>query len=133
MKKALRSVNFNFYLITFSVSVALSILFFIYKNMNPSLVAATDYISYLTGARILLSGERNLIYEIDTQIKYQSDIVEKFGAMNLPFKMLPQISFFFLPSRDISCQSETGKSLINFSRQNFPSASKKRRIKLHPL
>jgi len=87
----------NSFIIVITLLVILMIPVIVYKNITQKVMLNSDFVNYFTGARILKSNERNNIYDIKTQIKYQNDFRGIMSVKNLPFRMLPIIAILFLP------------------------------------
>src|SRR3989344_4759821 len=65
--------------------------------MNPTLIAGSDFVSYRTGAEILLGEDRKNLYDISTQAKYQKEELDFLGRKVLPFRNPSPIALLFMP------------------------------------
>ncbi|KKQ42530.1 MAG: hypothetical protein US60_C0016G0008 [Microgenomates group bacterium GW2011_GWC1_37_8] len=82
--------------IVFLTSFTCGYLLFTFCFFNEIQISGSDYKSYITGAKIILGGERNNLYTIETQEKYQKEIFKN-DQIILPFRMLPLFAFIFIP------------------------------------
>lgn len=61
-------------------------------------ITGTDYLGYVTGARVIREGSGELIYDLSVQHNYQQRLVEPFTLVRLlPFRWLPFVGAVFLP------------------------------------
>lgn len=56
-----------------------------------------DLVSFITGARIIVGGDGENIYNLDFQSEYQSKITTPNKLILLPFRNPPITAFFFIP------------------------------------
>src|SRR3989344_3346668 len=82
--------------IVFLISFTCGYLLFTFCFFNEIQISGSDYKSYITVAKIILGGERNNLYTIETQEKYQKEIFKN-DQIILPFRMLPLFAFIFIP------------------------------------
>lgn len=76
------------------------ILIYLYIAFFPPewIVAASDYVMYITGASIVKDGKGELLYDISLQEIYQENLIEPyFRDFFLAFRVLPFVAVIFLP------------------------------------
>jgi len=90
---------FDFHLLNlvFVIVLIASIFSFCFFLMNPTLIAGSDFVSYRTGAEILLGEDRKNLYDISTQAKYQKEELDLLGRKVLPFRNPSPIALLFMP------------------------------------
>lgn len=87
---------------SFLVSIVFLLIFFLPK----STLYSTDLVSFLTGARIISSGNGQRLYDISYQYDIQKHITEnRFeGRMLLPYLYFPLNAFLFIPFLSFSLE-----------------------------
>ena len=95
-----------FYMIftPFLFSISLAYLMFTFYFFNLKQIGGSDYKAFIIGAKIILSGDRRDLYDIETQTKYQVEVF-KDTQIILPFKTMPIIAILFSPFTLLSVNS----------------------------
>lgn len=84
--------------IVFLVSIISGFLYYIFFRVEPVVVASSDFLTYLTGATIIKRGVGDLIYDLETQLSFQKELVKPFFKEKLlPFRSPPVVALLFLP------------------------------------
>src|SRR3989344_1427591 len=95
--RALYQVWKIFYALLFP-SIFIAVFFF--TSLSDAITF--DFISMLTGAKMLISGDGQRLYDAGVQLQYQGRIFDTFGFVRennnfLPFLNLPVLAVFFIP------------------------------------
>ena len=87
---------FLIFVLVFGISAG--VLFFVFLSPD-SLVAVSDYVSFLTGAKMIFSGVREKYYDLETQYLFQTQITNNIFSkkMLLPFIYPPYYALIFYP------------------------------------
>ncbi|MBU0569264.1 DUF2029 domain-containing protein, partial [Patescibacteria group bacterium] len=73
-----------------------AILVYAFFLIDKDMLRRLDLVSYITGARILQSDSRDLLYNIATQQKFQAEITTS-NLQLLPFRNPPFLALVFIP------------------------------------
>lgn len=125
-----------------ALSLVIGMIFAVIINRS-GLYKASDYMSYLTGARIVKSGQASLLYNLSLQKEFQKDVSQSLAVELLPFRYLPAVALFFLPFTLVSLKAgyllfvlfnlSLVFVLIIFVRFIFPDLRESRFILLIPI
>ena len=93
---------------TFALSCLVAFLLYTFFVVSVDTFLNSDYLSFLTGAKMIATGDGSSLYDFSTQLSFQKDIKisyvdkvnlyprEKFNQA-LPFRNLPFVALFFVP------------------------------------
>lgn len=80
--------------------------FIILPYVDSNFIKGSDFVSFVTGAKTLASENKNLLYDIDTQFKYQKELTKlPDKSFLLPFRNPPFVSIFYTPYLHISLET----------------------------
>ena len=79
-----------------SLFLAVYVLFLGFFYVDKNFVAGTDFISFRTGAKILISQDRKNMYDISVQKEFQKERVDSGGSL-LVYKNPPPLAAVFIP------------------------------------
>ena len=93
----------------FGISYAAFIFLVSYRYLyTPYFLLKTDVISFLTGAKIIKEGNIGLLYDIETQFKYQNKVVTPYQKVLLPFRNFPVTAIFYTPLLNMNLKDSYG-------------------------
>lgn len=95
-----QSSSYTFLIKLFIFSFLSGLLIFIFIFLPSNTIYASDFISFLTGAKILIGSQQSLLYDINFQYEIQKLVTSPYyfeGKMVLPFLYLPFYAVFFVP------------------------------------
>ncbi len=70
---------------------------------NPKVIAGSDLVSFLTGAKIITEGKGSQVYNLDLQFATQLEVINPVTKTNLlPFRSLPFVGTLYLPFVNLS-------------------------------
>ncbi len=82
----------------FGIVLVSSLLIFVLFLANPGLISRTDFVGFITGARVIKTDFRTSIYDVGVQTAFQEDVIKKRGVEGLiPFRNPPTLALFFIP------------------------------------
>lgn len=84
--------------LVFIASIIIGTTHFFFIPRKHSIIAESDFVSYLTAATIIRQGEGARIYDINLQTSVQQGITKPHKKAGLlPFRNLPAVAFLFTP------------------------------------
>lgn len=85
------------FILTFLIFIQLISALVFRANIKDAI--ESDFISFYTGIKIVSLGEGNNLYDLNTQFKYQQDIIKDYVDTDflLPYRNLPFVAIFLLP------------------------------------
>ncbi len=89
---------FNYFVFGFLISLIFFIVSFFYLLFEAKTLTGTDFVSFITGAKMLREGYSKRLYDKDLQFKYQQKIsFPETREWLLPFRNPPVVPLIFIP------------------------------------
>jgi hypothetical protein len=93
MKDYWKQILFKYLAIIFIASLIASV----FLVLSRKEAVSSDFVSYLTGAKIIRDGQGSKLYELQTQREIQEEITSERNMNILSFKNLPALGVLFIP------------------------------------
>lgn len=92
-----KSKALTFFLIkVICLSILAGVFVYCFFLIDRKFLEKADFISFITGAKLVLSHVRNNFYDVQTQLFFQKTYVSDIGGL-LPFRYLPTVALVFIP------------------------------------